>query len=94
MMNRLTRREENTAPRSIEISDDVISGWPIPLQLDFSRLVGRLARYEDTGLEPEEVRNIKERWELYGGDEGIMDAFRCAVELANIRGSGEKGVNG
>lgn len=25
------------------------------------------------------------RWDLYGGDEGIMDAFRCAVELASIK---------
>lgn len=35
----------------------------------------RLAAYEDTGLEPEEVKSLKEMWDLFGGHDGIQRAF-------------------
>lgn len=31
----------------------------------------RLAAYEDTGLEPEEVVDLQRAWDMYGGEEGI-----------------------
>ena len=37
--------------------------------------IDRLAAYEDTGLEPEEVKSLKETWDLFGGEDGIQQAF-------------------
>ena len=35
----------------------------------------RLAAYEDTGLEPEEVKSLKETWDLFGGADGIQSVY-------------------
>lgn len=36
------------------------------------KLYDRLAAYEDTGLEPEEIVDLRRAWDMYGGEEGIM----------------------
>lgn len=35
----------------------------------------RLAAYEDTGLEPEEVKSLKETWDLFGGADGVQRVY-------------------
>lgn len=35
----------------------------------------RLAAYEDTGLEPEEIKSLKETWDLFGGADGIQSVY-------------------
>lgn len=37
--------------------------------------INRLAEYEDTGLTPDEVCSLKEVWDMYGGEEGIVKAL-------------------
>ena len=41
----------------------------------WDEIYDRLAAYEDTGLEPEEVKSLKETWDLFGGPDGIQRAF-------------------
>lgn len=43
-----------------------------------SEFVERLAEYEDTGLSPEEITSLKETWDMYGGEDGIMALYRQA----------------
>ena len=40
-----------------------------------AELRAHLAAYEDTGMEPEEVKSLKETWDLFGGPDGIQRAF-------------------
>lgn len=62
-MNRLTRRDSK--------------GWYIKDQsvaYDERRRgeeIDRLAAYEDTGLEPEEIVDLRRAWDMYGGEDGI-----------------------
>ena len=37
----------------------------------WEKIIDRLAAYEDTGLEPEEVADLQRAWDMYGGEEGI-----------------------
>ena len=44
-------------------------------RIGWQEIADRLAAYEDTGLEPEEVKSLKETWDLFGGPDGIQRAF-------------------
>lgn len=40
----------------------------------------RLSRYEDTGLTPEEITDLQQAWDMYGGEDGItalLSAMPC-----------------
>lgn len=45
----------------------------------------RLSAYEDSGLTPEEVAELKTLWDMYGGEEGITAAFKAKEELELIQ---------
>lgn len=38
---------------------------------DVFQVFDRLAAYEDTGLTPEEIIDLQQAWDMYGGEEGI-----------------------
>lgn len=44
----------------------------------------RLAEYEDTGLTPEEVADLKVLLDMYGGEDGITAAFMVQSEYEKI----------
>ena len=43
--------------------------------VSMAELRAHLAAYEDTGLDPEEVKSVKETFDLFGGPDGIQRAF-------------------
>lgn len=72
-MNRLTGRYADGKVYVIAISGNRIilhpgKGWPTN-----PTIVEKLAAYEDTGLEPEEIAEMKILWGMYGGSDGITD---------------------
>lgn len=44
----------------------------------------RLCAYEDSGLTPDEVAELKTLWGMYGGEDGITAAFKAKQELDQI----------
>lgn len=52
----------------------------------FSNAIVRLARYEDTNMTPEEITDLKETLDMYGGTYGITTALE---ELKRLRGDAE-----
>ena len=47
----------------------------VELKCSVNDAVMYLADYEDTGLDPEEFKSVKETWDLFGGADGIQGAY-------------------
>lgn len=62
-MDRLTKR----LPDNLGCVPVEGIGWP--------EIADRLAAYEDTGLEPEELKSLKETWDLFGGADGVQRVY-------------------
>ncbi len=61
--------------------------------ISMAELRAHLAAYEDTGLDPKEVKSLKEMWDLFGGHDGIQRAFmerdKCLDALLGNQGQGQ-----
>lgn len=49
------------------------------------RVYSRLAAYEDTGLMPEQITDLKQAWDMYGGEIGISEILAENRELKEKR---------
>lgn len=66
MKNRLTYRDgEGRAQWKPELLEDTSGLWSGPMILE------KLCAYEETGLDPEEIAEMKILWDMYGGIDGI-----------------------
>lgn len=48
-------------------------------------MADRLAAYEDTGLEPKEIIDLQQAWDMYGGELGITEILSENHELKEKR---------
>lgn len=68
MKNRLTYRDsEGRSQWKPELLEDTSGLWSGPMILE------KLCAYEETGLDPEEIAEMKILWDMYGGIDGITD---------------------
>lgn len=66
MKNRLTYRDsEGRSQWKPELLEDTSGLWSGPMILE------KLCAYEETGLDPEEIAEMKILWDMYGGIDEI-----------------------
>lgn len=74
-MQRLTFYGGRTNKALGKIGDAVIPRSLLIDTISLGPILDKLAAYEDTELQPNEVAWLKEMWALYGGEEGIGEVY-------------------
>ena len=83
MVERLTEWDEYGNADIIALSDmmpEIYAELSFSETNDLTDVLNHLAAYEDTGLSPEEITDLRRAWDMYGGEDGITAAFQKAAE--------------
>lgn len=82
-MERLTYYGGRTGNALGKVGDAVIPRSIILDEISLGPILDKLAAYEDTGLQPNEVGWLRSQWELYGGESGITGVYEERDMLRN-----------
>lgn len=80
-MDRLTERDEFGNADIVALADvmqELYGGLSFNETNALTDALNRLADYEETGLNPEEIIDLQHSWDMYGGEDGIMALYRQA----------------